>query len=878
MSESLGKATLDLDANLGDFDKNMDEAHQRADSMDRKFDELTETSKIAADAMQRIKMTAAQAYFTEGISVEMERSLGKIRDSAGVAYEALQRVKIGKDQAAESDASGDVIDRKLDDIIRKALEARESLQRVKLEGGRNGVGVGPFGSGFGRIGVLGTAIGAGALAAPAVGPGILGLTAASVPLLAGLAGIAGTLVLAFRGMSTAIEGNKAAFEKLQPSQQQFVLLLRSMTGWIDQLKQTAAKNLFPGLTEGLKSALSPGTVNAISSAIGELAKALGKAGAMWGKYFGSKEFQSIFGPLMKTAAKSIGTLSKALLSLFDALGVLGRAAGPLLNWLTESAARGAKWLDTFIHAKDATGALAGALDQARTSLQLVGGLLEALWKVVIALGAALYPVSKVFVKDLTDALDVLAKTIQQNQKGITEFASGALDALVKTVKIAWPIVKTLATWLGQVVKAMGGWKDAFEIILTGVLAYQFVKLAGTISGAIKQLFSISRKQLLTDGLIGIALLAATEIILHWNTVKIWFDAFTLWLPSAFSGMWSAIKGITDLAVYGMLLPIQTLAKAFADVAGWLGHVPGLTGVANSAKGALNSISSLTQHFKSSGLSDISAAGSKFASFTTDLKIARESAARADLASALVQALNTAHSTGTKQAPSTSTTDTSSASSPFGTQPPWTPTAAQTAAAAAAKKKTPRYILTHSHALSSGSFALTPREQIAATLAAGGIGGSYSFGMSGINLIPESLQLAIDKAAITPNTRDDLRAYENARSYLEKFTQQFKDFLKLPIANEIANLSTKINALAKSTVSLTTAQMQNEQQFLSTFESDVNSYAPNTFPAGSVSKLGTHLYDIKQESRATNRHLSKIVKAAKFPASQLAIHSLHGAAG
>lgn len=426
---------------LASYRANMAAADRYTASTRDKLGALAEISRVATDALAHVKVTATQALESEAAVNRIKSSVSGVTRVAMDAADRLEKVKLGQAQASESTVSGDRIDRKLKDITGNANEARRALESVRLAGagaggGRSGVGVGPFGSGFGRIGLLGAAVGGGALLGPAAGPGALGLLAAIPGLATTGAGALGALMLAFNGVGKAIGGDKKAYDSLTASQQQFVMQVRSLDGFIDHLKQTSAGAMFPGLTQGLHSALSPGTVGAITEAIQHFGAAIGVAGAQWGQYFGSSQFVSVFGPLMHAGANNLTLMSHAALSLFDALGVLGRAAIPLTTWLTTQAAVGSKWVDTWLRAKDATGGLSGALREAQSSLALVGNLVAALWHAVIALGTALYPVSKVAVKDLTDGLNGLAQIIDHNQTQIRTFISGALQGFVDTIRTA----------------------------------------------------------------------------------------------------------------------------------------------------------------------------------------------------------------------------------------------------------------------------------------------------------------------------------------------------------------------------------------------------------------------------------------------------------
>lgn len=552
MSGELGKASLDLEANLGPFERNVHQAERSADELQGTLDALSAVAKISADALNKVKIAPGQAAESKASAEGILSGVKGISEESRTAAREIDKVKISAAQAAESDAAGDVIDRKLKDITGNANEARRSLESVRLAGGvpgRSGVGVGPFGSGFGRVGLLGAGVGAALLTGPAAAPGAAGLLASIPTLAAGGIGALGTLALAFQGVGKAIGGDKKAFDDLGPSAKSFVETVRSLDGWFDKLKQTAGASLFPGLTAGLKSALSPGTVSAITTAVTQMGKALGAAGAQWGRYFGSAQFQQIFGPLMQAGAKNISVLSDAALHLFDALGVLGRAAIPFTSWLVKAADAGSKLADSWLRSKEASGALGRGLSEAEQSLRLVGGLAVALLRAVGSLGQALYPVAKVAVKALTDGLNALAGIIDRNKQTIRDIVGGALAALVSTVRVAVPIIGALVRGLESVARAVGGWKIAFEIVLSGFLAARFVALGKSIGGIGSKIFGIGKVAEGAAGQIGkmslalsaFARLAAVPIIVHEIIQK--------------TGLGAAVAG-PELSAAGDLVPVR----------------------------------------------------------------------------------------------------------------------------------------------------------------------------------------------------------------------------------------------------------------------------------------------------------------------------------
>lgn len=497
MTETLGKAVLQLDVDMRPLERGEESVRRSSKRIDDDLEKVAAFAKRATERLHGIEMRTEQALRSGQVSDKIKRALSEIGYSAQSARADLDRVKLGTAQALETETSGQRIEHEMREIVGEANEARRALESVRLAGvgagggpggpgGRGGnrnpgSGFGPFGSGFGRIGVLGAAVGGAALLGPAAGPAALGLLA-SIPTLATAgAGALGVLALGFAGVGKAIGGDLKAFKQLQPAQQQFVLTVRSLTGWLRQLKQTAGESLFPGLTRGLKAALSPGTLGAITEAVKEFGTAIGNAGEQWGKYFGSAQFQNIFGPLMSAGAQTLTTLSGAALNLFDALGVLGRAGIPFVSWLTDAAAAGSRFIESMTRSADAAGALGRGFDEAKTSLRLVAQLGLSLTRVVAALGRALYPVSQVAVGDLTDGLNALARIIDRNRGKIQEIVGGALAALRSTVETVTPLIEGMAKGLDLVAEAIGGWKTAFELVIGGYLALKLLSVADAIT-------------------------------------------------------------------------------------------------------------------------------------------------------------------------------------------------------------------------------------------------------------------------------------------------------------------------------------------------------------------------------------------------------------
>ena len=894
MSGELGKASLDLEANLGPFERNVASAKGTSEGLEHSLEALASIADVAKSALNDVKLSGTHAAESR---VSAEAILSGVRgiseESLAAAHE-LDRVKLTETQAVETEASGALIDHVLNSISRNADEAKRKLLEVKLAGGRTGVGVGPFGSGFGRVGVLGAAIGVGALTAPAAGPAAIGLLASIPTLAAAGAGALGTLVLAFQGVGKAIGGDKKAFDDLTSAQKQFVLTVRSLDGWFDKLKQTAAQSLFPGLTKGLKAALSPGTVNAIDTAVVQLGHALGQAGAQWGKYFGSHEFQSVFGPLMKSAARNIGVMSDAFLHLFDALGVLARAAIPFTNWLTDSIDKGAKFADTWLHAQDATGRLAGAMREARSSLTLVAKLAGSLLKVIFALGEALYPVAKIAVKDLTSGLDALSGIIHRNQGDIRAIVGGALKVFVEAVKAT-------ATGIGVL------WHG-----LESFIGHKATIIAAIAAIGIALALSLGPEAAAITG----AIIAIGEIKKHWGTIKKFFVTLGLEILHAFEWLWYQIER-------GALIAALKIVEPFSHLPGFLG------GWARKAKDSMQSALDKL-HAPDMNWSDNAARAGEITGQTW--ADAYEATIAARLAKAKKQGGVVLHRSGVYVPPvgSHHTHHHHTAPKPgthawymqnlgydptqgnvFGSQPPFTKNlgsssgsgsvipaavshlldlASQQASMASAAKtvaKERQHLRKEIADLDQAEHDLEAklkhatgkqRTQLfhALTSVENKIRDARKKLQSAISG-PDRLDFALDKAKLAvEKAKQGSKAWDAAVAAEEKalraeirYWDKRAHNSKLSAAARDAALKKELgyqkqlNALLKP---IKQAAAANEAEFLQAFNDIQGTFAPNAVPDTGNGKTNTHLYDIKNEARQTNRHLAALRGGTRFPAS------------
>lgn len=880
--ENLGKATLDLEANLGGFAANIEGAGHLSDDLRSKLQALAVVGNIAEKALNDVKIDSGQAARSRVSTEQILAGVHGISDEARTAARELDHVRLTETQAAESEASASLIDRALERISNHADEAKRKLLEVKLAGGRNGAGVGPFGSGFGRVGLFGTAVGVGALTAPAAAPAAIGLLSAIPTFAAGGAGAVGTLAIALDGVGKAIGGDKKAFDSLTPSAKEFVQTIRSLNGWLETLRETAGKALFPGLTTGLKAALSPGTVSAISQALTEFGHAIGAAGAAWGRYFGSAAFQQIFGPLMRAGAQNLATLSDAALQLFDALGVLARAAIPFTSWIARGIDTAARLADSWLHAKDASGALAHGFDEARTSLQLVLRLFGAIFNAVGALASALYPISKVAVKDLTNGLNALAGIIDRNKQTIRELVGGALQVLVVGVKAAADGVGFLV----GVLKTLLGEKGTIIAALTAIGVAIAVSM-GPTSAAI----------------VG-AVIAVGLIKEHWRTVLVFFTTIGEEIINAFEYVWVKLQ---RGAIQAALQVVEPFSHLPAFLGGW----------ARKAKESMQAeLAKL--HPPDMNWSDAAAqAGAAVGGVWAD---SFSASVQAQLKRDGVAYVGPSGPSKTKlgpgpgmSPPEQSLTDAARAqqgggpgSNVFGTPPKFTKNLGTSAAAATGftlpfslqlaqakagattstaddiriDRRIRAYILAaipslHGEKLIGAYQALgTANEQIAAAVKAAADAATSAANKLKSFAVPLKLQVAEAKFDALGNNAGLRRTLDQ----IKKVAQQALKSGRLGLQGQLDAWNTikSVNDQLANIAPAASTKLANEAQFLQSFADIQSAFGGNT-QQGASGKTDSHLYEIKHELRRQTPLLRAAIDRAMFPDSDYVI-TASGAVG
>lgn len=168
------------------------------------------------------------------------------------------------------------------------------------------------------------------------------------------------------GAMSAVASAMAALPK---SAQEFVKFLYSLKPLLDDLRKTAADNLFPGLTEAIKTSLVLFPI--FKEAVGQTAKAIADLAVSGAKMISAPAFASDIQKILGQNVVTIRQFGEAGLKLADALRNIMVAAIPLVNFLGELAIRLSENVRVFAETNRENGKLATFFEQTRAVIERV---------------------------------------------------------------------------------------------------------------------------------------------------------------------------------------------------------------------------------------------------------------------------------------------------------------------------------------------------------------------------------------------------------------------------------------------------------------------------------------------------------------------------
>lgn len=208
----------------------------------------------------------------------------------------------------------------------------------------------------------------------ALGPAV-GAVAALPGLMSSVAQAMGVTKLATSGLKDELKAlQKAAGEPFVPqATKDFAKFLFDMQPLLNQLRDTAAKGLFPGLEAGLTGLkkLFP----EVESAVGATAAKLGELAKRAGEMAGAGVFRRDFEIIAKANVEIIDRLGTASIFLADVLRQVLVAASPMTVAFAGAAESFARYLSRVVGAEGAHERMVGFFDRTQAVLESLGRIL-----------------------------------------------------------------------------------------------------------------------------------------------------------------------------------------------------------------------------------------------------------------------------------------------------------------------------------------------------------------------------------------------------------------------------------------------------------------------------------------------------------------------
>lgn len=379
---------------------------------------------------------------TERVVLELESNLTTqlARDAAAVAL--LKRELSSLDGSTrKSSASTQALEKDTDSLSRAAVKGSAEIDRYS---GRLGVltdavlTLGPALVPLGTVGIAGAAGLANALGATAVG--------------------AGTAILAFHGLGDALTAlDKAALdpsvtnlqaahealEKIPPSAREFARSLASMQPTLDRLRESAARGLFPGLTESLDElSTRSADVERILERVGEVLGNLAREGS---QSLAGPEWDRFFTFVAQEAPVALANLGRATGSVVHGLAQLWIAFTPadqgFLRFVNEAADGFDRWASGLEQSQGFREFLS-YLDQTGPE---VAAAVEAIAKAVLSIAEAAAPLGGPVLTALT-ALSNVISTIASSNIGPTIYATAVALRLATRAQQSFGTIAE-ASWI-----------------------------------------------------------------------------------------------------------------------------------------------------------------------------------------------------------------------------------------------------------------------------------------------------------------------------------------------------------------------------------------------------------------------------------------------
>ena len=229
--------------------------------------------------------------------------------------------------------------------------------------------------------------------------------------------------------SSAANTLESDLNKMAPSQRKFAKFLFGLKPQLDQIKETAASHMLPGLEQGLKSVIKDAPL--VNKIIGETGDVIGGLGEKAGRQLSSAGWQKDLAKIGASNSKFFERMGTSGLKFGGALKNIMVTARPLVNWFGKLGVEFSGWLNTSTRANRENGKLTHFFDQTKHVANELISIFKHLGAGLFEIGKDGAPLGRELLATFNDSAASFEKWTQsvKGDKSITSWFKDAREPL-----------------------------------------------------------------------------------------------------------------------------------------------------------------------------------------------------------------------------------------------------------------------------------------------------------------------------------------------------------------------------------------------------------------------------------------------------------------
>lgn len=208
-------------------------------------------------------------------------------------------------------------------------------------------------------------------------------------------------------MSSASSTLEEKLAALPPAAREFTKYLFGLKPQLDDLRETAAAGLFPGVESGIDHALK--NLPVLDKVLGATAEEMGDVADETGRWLGREGFGRDFESLGETNVRLIDRFGAAALNLADALRDVMIEGEPLIDWMSRGIESWSEWVEQEARAGRQTGRLNEFFKDSRHAIADVVSIGGSLFNILMDIGHASKPFGDDMLNDLRQGANELER-------------------------------------------------------------------------------------------------------------------------------------------------------------------------------------------------------------------------------------------------------------------------------------------------------------------------------------------------------------------------------------------------------------------------------------------------------------------------------------